>query len=144
MRIGGPLDTDEERDSILESRIAHLETEPVATSQNAYFNKSDFPTMQNSMANGTTSTFFEQRDLRKSTKGSSKKGGHKMSHVSGYSHINQPSLVSAAVGPSNDNRQSQAAGRSSYYTARSFAVGPSELDKQKSMAAGTSRSIHEM
>ena len=64
--------------------------------------------------------------------------------MSGYDRINNPSVVSAAVGPSEDNRQSMAAGRSSYYTAKSFAAGPSELDRMRSMAAGSERGFNEM
>jgi hypothetical protein len=61
--------------------------------------------------------------------------------MSDYDRIGKVSVISAAVGPSEDNRMSQGAGRSSYYTARSFAVGPSEQDKMRSMAAGSERSM---
>ena len=58
MRLRGPVDS--EADSLIESRIAHLETENVNDHAKGYFNESEFPGYQNSLHNAN-STFFEQR-----------------------------------------------------------------------------------
>ena len=59
MRLRGPIDS-EDADSLIESRIAHLETENVLEKGKGYFKESEFPDYQNSLHNAN-STFFEQR-----------------------------------------------------------------------------------
>lgn len=56
MRLRGPIESD--ADSLIESRIAHLETENVNERAKGYFKESEFPDYQNSLHNAN-STFFE-------------------------------------------------------------------------------------
>lgn len=98
MKLKGPIGDDDE--SLLESRIAHLETENVNDHAKGYFKESEFPDYQNSLYNAN-STFFEQR---KSTK--AKQNSHTISKADSYSQLGKASMVSAGVGPSEGNMQS--------------------------------------
>lgn len=60
-----------------------------------------------------------------------------------FQDMNRVTSQSIGVGPSQLDKHSMAAGRSSHYTQKSFAAGPTEFSRH-SIAAGRSEAFHDM